>query len=1227
MSHNLVITNNKDSEYVEFEVNIPDGYNTFKLEYLNGSIINQNYLKVGDVIRFKFDNNPVRYNVPKAKLQMKFNDNTRMDNMSYDYIDVDMFTVHQLIFIPVYQYYDQINDQINYIFNPCDNSMLFDQPISRVEPVVINRDNNGNESYVDFTGCYIMGFKAVSNNKIPDQTITIGESISNTRTRPQDMGAFQLSNNIVNEVPINSVTTRTYNYGSVWQYVVSNECLKHVETTELILPTRPGHETNDVVFAISYNVDDEQYAGIDSGVSLPVLGSTIQASTGVISGSSYVMYANDISGTNPQPLDNDVTLLGPVLQDMRLGTVNPFIIQLDNSNNPKNILNQFNIKGSTLGSNRIATIHGIGTLDDPIQYALVDSSVVNQIVDGWNYSGFHLRFQLWTTDKPRAGHTLANFTIQTTNNIGVGYYQFNKHKHINRNGQEFYLRFNNTGRNTDFYTNGSLPDNFGVYLCDGTTSDDQGWIDVYYALNVGLSTPITISSSEVVSGHYSESILEAAGNDKVYVTKVDNGIRLSTNNMKNLTHTITVTLDEHQNPSYSSVVSESKWNNTKDLLAFVPLKTKRWLRELNYGSEREGWFIISDMNGYPSRNMSSSTCEVYLATGHDTLNVEPPNEDDYKFKTFNGTLVFDRSNTKITRLFSNDLTGACLGYLNDILAARLSRYYFVSNYGVWNSFLNTNSTLSFTRDISFLRNIYRSYEYYTGTHEIWMSSCQDLVKLIGSENVVNNCMPSLYPEEQHFDCTVMTNSRFKDDPIQWNDPSTIYYKTMCYYTPGLMCYPYVGTDINDMADGSTTVGGINLMLDTSNSILMSDVDTRVMDRPIYVINDVIANSNRSRIYDLMTDNQYYYSNNHKNIGCIETLPLFRIYRNSNFEQNDLTITTGGIKLLHPIYLQSTPRMLINNICYILDCVIEGMMNQYGSIVNDDDTIGFISVRIPINDDGRTTVDDGVAYDMVRYGISNGVASSLDSFCLLNYIHMNAINTYQNMKELTSSLPTKDNRFNEELISSVETNTILTNVQLFSSKYFNFYDHVSPLSMIVFNSEYVEYVPVNADIIRLYYNIGSTVQEQSKNIALITDQVQGYINNTQSYNGVKLCKAFITKLGEFLDFPRIIYMGCESFNNTMNISVWNYNMRKYMESADHPEQKVNTYLYGVMFRYHQLAHGYQNFPNEMSNEYVISKALGNRTFTITLYDEFGRKIPNVDTNQGFRNNLYVELVLK
>lgn len=43
--------------------------------------------------------------------------------------------------------------------------------------------------------------------------------------------------------------------------------------------------------------------------------------------------------------------------------------------------------------------------------------------------------------------------------------------------------------------------------------------------------------------------------------------------------------------------------------------------------------------------------------------------------------------------------------------------------------------------------------------------------------------------------------------------------------------------------------------------------------------------------------------------------------------------------------------------------------------------------------------------------------------------------------------------------------------------------------------------------------------------------------------------------------------------------------------------------------------------------TIERSQGVKTFEIVLYDEFGRKIPNTDTSQGFNNNLLLELTIK
>ena len=1296
MSQNLIITNNRESEYVEFNVNIPDGYNKFRLEYLNGSVINQNYLKVGDTITFKFANNPIRYDIPKGAVNLIYGRDTgsimyqyttASDPTEYKFLELDVFKYQKLVYIPIYQCWSNTYGMITYIINPCDRNFLKEQPTPQ-QPDVLIDSTDGVDTYVSFTGQYCLAFDSTPIDKIPDQTITIGESISNSKTRPVDMGSYQLSNNVVNEVQVNTVTTNTYNYGSVWRYTVSNQVLKHTETIDIEEPsTIPSP-----MYLVLGTKDDatNEITAVGNYTILPSYRLSSDASTNK---SPYVVYRyNDISEDHYKVEDlgavyKTLHIVGNTTYTMELP---PFIAIKDSNNQYSLIPPNWRCKGSDLRTNGI-----IGKYKNGSEIALDSGDNVGNpgyIISDWYYTGRECTYIVTYKNASDKWVPLPNTGPQIQINLGNAQLQFFRFNTI-------YTVTDTGGRTRQIKiiaTNNANTPYKGLYLCGML---EKGSHTITYQINVGVSSLVNLYSTELTISNVTSDLLQLTDNstlnntEDLYVTAVHDrdgqpGIRISAKPMRNIKHTVRIDPNEQQltqdTHPYNYLVSNSniQWvangagTTTMDLQAFIPVKTNKFLHQLTEGSERSGWFIIGDITyGAPAVYIADNVCEVYLATGHETLNVEQPKEDDKKFKTFNGTLIFDRSNTKITRLFSNDLTGACLGYLNDILAAKLSRYYFCCNYNVWNSFLDTKQqNINFTMDLSFLDKLYNNSKFFTGYHETWMSNASDLVKLIGSENVVNNCMSSLYPEEQQYKCLITYNDQYRDE--EFPDPSTrtdpFYYKLFHFYTGGLTDYPYAGVGDWDNATEST-VGGLNLMyvptnrtsdneiLNESRGQFCNNIGARVCDKPIFV-NDVSAASLfNSSIYRDSTDNKRCYSNSNTYLtGSIETLPVFRIYRNSNFEQTDLTITTGGIKLLHPIYLQSTPRMLVNNILYMFDTAIEYLLKQYGSITNADNTFGYIGVLVqqepPLADDVNTLFDFPNEHPMLRFSVTNNannngdyIAASLDSMMILNYMHTTSINEYQSIKELADSLPTAAS--NEEVIADLTTNSIETNVQLFSYKYFNFLSEVNQFAMVVFNSMYVETVPFNTDILSLYWNLTTVSQGKTitnnELIAELTTTIQGYINNSLSFNNIKTCKVFICKLGEFLDFPRILYAGCNSYNNTVNVTVWNYDSTKYKSpittnvirdpdgvvtgyytsNVDRPEQKVNTTLYGVMFRYHQLSHGYQNFPNELTNEYLVSKSLGNRTFTLVLYDEYGRRIPNEDTNQGFKNNLYIELVLE
>ena len=62
MTHSLLIKNDENDQYVKFNVKIPDGYKSFNVESINGTLINQNYLHNGDSLRFTIQNSKTEYN-------------------------------------------------------------------------------------------------------------------------------------------------------------------------------------------------------------------------------------------------------------------------------------------------------------------------------------------------------------------------------------------------------------------------------------------------------------------------------------------------------------------------------------------------------------------------------------------------------------------------------------------------------------------------------------------------------------------------------------------------------------------------------------------------------------------------------------------------------------------------------------------------------------------------------------------------------------------------------------------------------------------------------------------------------------------------------------------------------------------------------------------------------------------------------------------------------------
>ena len=235
--HNLIVKNDETSDYVQFTVNIPDGYNKFTVDDLNGSIINQNYLKVGDTITFKFSNNPMEYDISGIPLNIITRTNNigeqtsltmQEDTETYNKLKLNLNHYYRLVFIPVYLYYDVNRSALRYVFNPCEDNQIFLEPKSIIPTYYLDDVNHRVE--LPFTGKYIMALQETVGNVIPDIKLTIGESINNSKMRSTDAGSFQITTNTVNEVNVNQISRQSYDYGNVWAYPVDNLIMKHKET-------------------------------------------------------------------------------------------------------------------------------------------------------------------------------------------------------------------------------------------------------------------------------------------------------------------------------------------------------------------------------------------------------------------------------------------------------------------------------------------------------------------------------------------------------------------------------------------------------------------------------------------------------------------------------------------------------------------------------------------------------------------------------------------------------------------------------------------------------------------------------------------------------------------------------------------------------------------------------------------------------------------------------------
>lgn len=1207
----LLIANSKDAEDVRFNVNLPEGYDSFQINGIQGSIINQNYLKVNDTLNIKLNNNiHVNYKQPLNLEIVNSSNNSIVQDGSYSSVCLDIFKLYKVVYIPIFQHYEP-DEGFMYLFNPSDDTNFKDEPTNNVQPTLIW--DRATKIFMPFSGQFVIGLLKVEADEI-NIPITIGESINNTKSTATDEGSYIVQSN--GQIIETQTAEATYSYASNWKFNINNLIMKHKLTKDF-----KTHTGGEFVSELTIFQQLPEQTPLDS--KLFTLSSAF--------GQRYF--------TNKQA--NDL-----IIQDEHLAH-NDLYINVSNIN----MLEYIPIWDNTI--DRVPTIEDIPGDDLAIKgsdlseadryYSAEDfttpiTTLINPIKQNVYYSLKVWNIQAVNLDgsihigKFKVGAEPVNI------NFSGSYYETFK----DENDHDINLRFKIDNGNGDFIhidyiASGQIPLWGGGFY---EQTNEHNSISLVVGVYTGKVKNLTNEDGSFITDpNITERLqhwnfitnsrtpideltchVDAASPDVLHIEAQD------------LTNQIIVNLDNGE-----LRIDRASWGGGIFPRCFIPLKTTRWLQPFNKPNYKTGFYKIKDIDGNLTTDLLDSNSEVFLAIGHETVNVQPPNADDFVYKTFNGTLMFDRSNTKITRIFSNSTAESILGYLNDLLSAKLLRYYFVCDYTTFDAFLNTN------KDVILATNQRTLFAYYMNNklmvpygHDVILSSLHDVVKLIGGDNVMNNIFPSLMVEEQN------QNGRFQDfNNLGTNNNiiNDIHMKLFHYYPSSTTSFPYFGFSTSDSLDGSGSIGGFSVGVVDETALLRtpSDPGHSTTETVSHLFNVKQPDSVPTDKLDILRTTTFYESNKWKSVSCVQ--PVARVYRNNNFEQSDLTITTGGVKLLHPVYIQSVNTALLNNVLFMFDTLFGLISNQWGTLAsfNPYGLFNFIRVRnnsnIPMTHIGNNHLiikrfSKRLYYPHVSKNnneLRRYAATSFDSLLLLNYLKTENLNTFEDVD---------DQRYNAkhcEIIKSVESNHINLNVQLLSTKAFNYnkmLEDRAEMGYVCAQSTYSD-AQIDSNVLSFYMN-----EEQAEN----------YLNNLvyltrglSSFNNLKSIKIFIFKLGEVLVMPMMIYGVSLNFQNAPNASIYFMNMENYqpviqgkLGEEQHVqlwEEKQNTHLFGIVFKYNQTALGYSRYENDLNGLNInISKAKGLKTFSVVLCDEYGRTFPNTDTNQGFANNLKLEILL-
>ena len=1263
MTQNLIINNDENAENVQFTVEIPDGYNQFKLEAISGTLINQNYLKIGDSLNFEFSNNPIRYDTPNT-YKFKINKKTFVtheeeeeeidETERFESLALDMFKIYKTLYIPIYSYIDDANNNNYYIFNPCDESQLLESPNNN-----INDYQLADDVIVPFAGEFIIAMKKVEN--IPNLKVEFGESIANTRAEFEDLGAI----NAAGEAIATDLTSTTYTYGSSWRYNVKNLIMTHRINFECLGVT--SSESLNIAYFL--HVEDENQNVIrytvnrDNFIAQPFT-TTKTTTSGVFDLFSYVSAATYTSLDSTRTYKSNQNLLQeslPIIKetteggqtyhslefaDLSVSFNNPLIDDgfiSSGLNIQTNLLKyDYDVETQTLTTSAIS---GLDTGDN-VMYT-------SRVVNVYMYKPRAIGSNQYTKIKP------LTFKL----NYGTGTNQDHVivlNSDINRNIFNFVrCRWTNPGGSTGastqtFFYSPDLPPNTPLIFTgkfdeslpgpsDTRFGNNSENIKLVYSIYMGKASNTSTYSYISTSGQYPNVPLQLSNGSNY----ADDDI-LTHEDGDNLVLTMpTLTNDKITYSAASQTFTRTR-NVNLPADVFVPMKSRQELKPFtndNMQNITPGCCVICSASslGEPAQELNDDEIVEYLAIGHSSLNVDPVTDDDGKFKTFNGSLLFDRSRSRITRLFASSPSNSCLGYINDILSAKLSRYYFIADWNIFDSFIDTFNQMTISKNEQQNKNIYQKFKsnFYTGEHSVLLCSCYDMVKLIGSETTVNNCQPTITTEEQRFKCDFINFDDlqpFADEDVINQSMHAI--KLFHFYNSGFNNYPNITTGMN--------------LFNFEPDFYSSNNNVKILNSMIAITNSTRAKANLNTnekiedCKDKIIQSLFYPVNDAPNSGIIHNVPISRVYRNANFEQSDLTISTGRVKTLFPVYIQATSRTTLNNLIYMFDCMLSTLVERYGKINADagiEHTLDFFNVNV-------ANSGEFAGFGVIRrFGIDydHNIALSFDSALILNYMTKKSLNDYDGIDSLIESLPIDETttNTNEELIFNVSNVGVHTLIQLFSKRTFDFHRLVDVFDVVNYSQVLIDSSDFPYSAMFQYFgsidpledtNTKDEAAEEAKNN--MTQYIEEfaknyYIGNT--YNIRKTVKCFICKLGEFLEYPRIIFGVASCFNNSNSVlcqisnattqeSAFKYD---YLTNTEHFEnnqlQKQNVSMFGVMFRYHQLAQGWTRMETDIQEIYDISKARGQKHFILILVDEFGRNIPNDDTSQGFKNDLKLELL--